>query len=325
MISFKRMRVGARLVVIGIAVFVGLALIAGYTLVQIKTEALAAHSVRIKHLVEVSKGIVANFQNLETQGILSRAVAQQQAKEALRSLRFGKNDYFFLYDYDGRGLMIAGSPKIEGKLMLGKTDAAGFLLWDALIARGREGSGYFDYVFPRAGQTVSKPKRGYVMGIPEWQWIIGTGVYVDDVDEAVNQAALRYAIASLAVMAILGLFSLLVSRSIVTQLGGEPQDAAECMRKIANGDLGVEIRLAKDDNDSLMASLKVMQMKLKNITTAIQENSLALNERVQGFEGTAKAYSETRSDSDFISLRQGASKLGKTADVLNKSIARFKL
>lgn len=325
MISFKRMRVSARLVVIGISVLVGLVLIAGYTLVQIKTEALAAHSERIKHLVEVSKGIVANFQKLEAQGLLSREDAQQQAKEALRSLRFGKNDYFFLYNYDGRGLMIAGSPKIEGQLMLGKTDAAGFLLWDALVARGKEGGGYFDYVFPRAGQTVSKPKRGYVLGIPEWQWIVGTGVYVDDVDEAVNKAALRYGIASLLVMAVLALFSLRVSRSIVSQLGGEPQYAAECMRKIAGGDLGVDIVLAKDDNDSLMASLKVMQMKLKNITAAIQENSLALSERVQGFESVAKTYTGTRSDTDFISLRQAANKLGKTADVLDKSIARFKL
>lgn len=325
MISFKQMRVSARLVVIGVAVFLGLALIAGYTLVQIKTEALAAHSDRIKHLVEVSKGIVASYQKLEAAGKLSREEAQLQAKEALRSLRFGKDDYFFLYNYEGRGLMIAGSPKIEGQLMLGKTDAAGFLLWDALVARGKEGSGYFDYVFPRAGQTASKPKRGFVMGIPEWKWIVGTGVYVDDVDEAVNQAAIRYGVASLLVMAILAWFSLMVSRSIVDQLGGEPQDAAESMRRIANGDLGVSIELHKNDSDSLMASLKVMQMKLINITSAIQENSLALTERVQGFEETAKVYGEAKSDDNFNALRRAAGKLGRTADVLDKSIARFRL
>jgi hypothetical protein len=50
-----------------------------------------------------------------------------------------------------------------------------------------------------------------------------------------------------------------------------------------------------------------------------------LTERVQGFENVAKAYGGTRSDTDFISLRQAANKLGKTADVLDKSIARFKL
>lgn len=325
MISFKRMRVSSRLVVVGIAMFLGLAVISAYTLVQIKSEALAAHSERIKHLVEVSKGIVTGYQKLEAAGKLGREEAQLQAKEALRSLRFGKDDYFFLYNYEGRALMVAGSPKIEGKIMLGKTDAAGFLLWDALIGKGREGSGFFDYVFPRAGQTVSKPKRGFVIGIPEWQWIVGTGVYVDDVDEAVHKAAVRYGVASLAVLALLAMFSLMVSRSIVTQLGGEPQDAAESMRRIANGDLGVDIALDPGDNHSLMASLKLMQMKLTNITSAIQENSLALTERVQGFEETAKVYDDAKSDDNFNALRRAANKLGRTADVLDKSIARFRL
>jgi methyl-accepting chemotaxis protein len=321
--SLKRMQVSARLVVAGVAMFVGLALIASYTLVQIKSEALAAHSERIKHLVEVSRGIVGTYQKLAVDNKLSREDAQQQAKEALRSLRFGKGDYFFLYDFEGRALMVAGSPKIEGQVMLEKTDAAGFKLWEAIVARGKEGSGYFDYVFPRAGQTVSKPKRGYVIGIPEWQWIVGTGVYVDDVDEAVTNAAVRYGILSLLVLAVLAVFSFLVSRSIVTQLGGEPQDAAESMRKIANGDLGVEILLDKDDSGSLMASLKMMQMKLINLTSAIQDNSLTLTQQVQSFEGMATTYAQSKSDEDLSALNRAVKKLGKTADVLGKSISRF--
>ena len=67
MISFERMRVSTRLVVAGIAVFFGLALIAGYTLVQISSDALAAHNTRIKDLVEVSKGIISDFQKLEAE------------------------------------------------------------------------------------------------------------------------------------------------------------------------------------------------------------------------------------------------------------------
>lgn len=51
---------------------------------------------------------------------------------------------------------------------------------DARRERAKQAQVGFDYVFPRAGQTESKPKRGYVIGIPEWQWIVGTGVYVGD-------------------------------------------------------------------------------------------------------------------------------------------------
>lgn len=325
MISFQKMRVRTRLAAAGVAVFAGLALISGYTLVQIKEEALAAHSERIKHLVEVASGIIGNYRRLETDRILTREQAQTLAKDALRGPRFGSDDYFFIYDYDGRALMVAGKPAIEGQVLLGKTDAAGFLLWDALVERGKvAGRGYFDYVFPRAGQTVSKPKRGYVMGIPEWQWIVGTGVYIDDVDAAVSRAAARYGALSLLVLAVVAAISLRVSRSIIGQLGGEPQDAAEAMRRIANGDLGVDIALAKNDNGSLMASLKLMQMKLKNITAAIQDNALVLNEKISGFEKTARSYAQSRSEDDLAALSRSVGKLGKSADMLEKSIARFR-
>ena len=325
MISFERMRVSTRLVIAGLAVFLGLALIASYTLMQIRAEAIDAHSTRIKDLVESSKGIIGNYQKLEADKKLSRDEAQLQAKEALRSLRFGNDDYYFLYDFEGRALMVAGNPKIEGQVLLDKTDAGGFKLWQAIVEKGKAGNGYFDYVFPRAGQTESKPKRGYVIGIPEWKWIVGTGVYIDDVDAAVKKAAFNYALLSVLVLVVVAILGVLVSRSIVNQLGGEPQDAADSMKKIASGDLGVEIALKKDDSNSLMASLKLMQMKLINITSAIQDNASTLTSQVQNFDGVAKSYAESKSVEDLSDLNRAVKKLGKTADILGKSISRFKL
>lgn len=132
MTSFENMRVSTRLIVAGVAVFLGLTFLTGYNLVQMKRDALSAHSQRIKDLVETTKGIVENFQKLEADKKLTREEAQLQAKDALRTLRFGTDDYYFIYDFDGRAVMVAGNPKIEGQVLLGKTDAAGFKLWDAL-------------------------------------------------------------------------------------------------------------------------------------------------------------------------------------------------
>ena len=112
---------------------------------------------------------------------------------------------------------------------------------------------------------------------------------------------------------------------ILKQLGGEPQDAAESMKKIANGDLGVEIVLDKDDNNSLMASLKLMQMKLKNITSSIQDNASTLTSQVQGFDDAAKLYAEAKTEEELAALMRSVKKLGKTADILGKSVARFRL
>ena len=114
MVSFERMRVAARLVVAGIVVFLGLSLIVAYSVWHVQSEALAAHDARLKDLVEVARGIAGNYQKLAGEQKLAPEEAQKQAAEALRALRFAKDDYFFVYDFDGRALMVAGNPKIEG-------------------------------------------------------------------------------------------------------------------------------------------------------------------------------------------------------------------
>jgi len=297
MISFRQMRVSTRLAFAGVAVFLGLALVAGYTLVQIRTDALAAHNTRIKDLVEVSKGVIGNYLKLEADKKLTREEAQLQAREALRSPRFGKDDYYFLYDFEGRALMVAGNPKIEGQVLLDKTDAGGFKMWEALVARGKAGQGYFDYVFPRAGQTESKPKRGYVIGIPEWQWIVGTGVYIDDVDEAVNKAALRYGFLSLLVLAVVALIAYFVSRSIVSQLGGEPAAAIDLMSRAAAGDLTVDVRSAS--RGSILDSAGEMVRSIRKMVTEISHSSHSLTqgaERISTASREVAIASERQSD-----------------------------
>ena len=287
MISFERMRVSARLVVAGAVVFVGLALFVAYAVMQIRSDALAAHDTRIKDLVEVARDIVVDHQKLVVDQKLSLEDAQLRAKEALRSPRFGKGDYFFLYDYNGLALMVAGSPKIEGQVMLGKTDAAGFKLWDAIVATGKAGSGYLDYVFPRAGQTEPKPKRGYVIGIPEWKWVLGTGVYVDDVDEIVRQTMLGYGLIGLAVLAVVALVAGLISRSIVRQLGGEPAEAIELMSRVAAGDLTVDVR--SSNKGSILDSVATMVQGIRAMVTEISTSSIHLT---QGAEQISTASRE---------------------------------
>jgi methyl-accepting chemotaxis protein len=288
MISFARMRVSSRLVVAGIAVFLGLTLIAGYALVQIRADAHAAHSTRIKDVVEVGQGIIANYQKLEADKKLTREEAQLQAKEALRGPRFGSGDYFFLYDFDGRALMVAGNPKMEGDVFLGKTDKKGFKMWDAIVEAGKgPGKGYIEYWFPRAGQTEPKPKLGYVLGVPEWKWIVGSGVYIDDIDDAVKAAALRFGLLSLVVLAGVAVIGIFVSRSIVVQLGGEPAAAIDLMSRAAAGDLTVAVHSTA--KGSILDSAGEMVRSIRGMVTEISAGSTKLG---QGAERISTASRE---------------------------------
>ncbi len=289
MLSFAQMRVSTRLLVSGLVVLLGLVLIAGYTLFQIRADALAAHSERIKHIVEVAKGVVGDYQKMEAKGTLSRAEAQEKAKEALRSPRFGENDYYFLYNFEGRALMVAGNPKLDGVLLIDRKDINGFQFAKAFVEKGKAGAGYINYHFPRAGQdqALGVPKLGYVVGVPEWEWIIGTGVYVDDVDKAVKTAALRYGIMSLLVLAIVAAVSFLVSRSIVTQLGGEPATAIDLMSRAASGDLTVDVQ--SSSKGSIMDSAGAMLRSIRGMVAEISQGSARLS---QGAEHISTASRE---------------------------------
>ena len=280
----EKLSVKGRLGVAGVIVFLGLLFLSGYTLLQLRSEAIAAHSTRIKHVVEISQGIVANFQKLEADKKLTREEAQAQAKEALRSLRFNKDDYYFLYDFEGRALMVAGNPKIEGQVLLGQTDKKGFKMWDAIVAAGKAGSGYIDYWFPRANATEPSPKRGYVIGIPEWQWIVGTGVYVDDVDAEVGREAIRYLSISLIILAVVGAASMLVARSILHQLGGEPGEAIDLMSRAAEGDLTVEV--TSQAKGSILDSAARMLASIRSMVGEIGQSSTLL---AQGAEKISTA------------------------------------
>ena len=318
MISFNRMRVSTRLIVAGVAVLLGLVLITVYTLIQVRSDAIAAHDTRIKDVVEVSKGIVSNYQKLEADKKLSTEEAQAQAKEALRSPRFGNDDYFFIYDFDGRAVMVAGNASLEGKVLLGGTDKKGFKMWDKIVEVGKgPGKGFIDYWFPRAGQTEANPKRAYLLAIPEWKWIVGTGVYVDDVDEAVNKAAIRYALISALVLIVVAAVAFMVSRSIVNQLGGEPAMAIELMSRAAAGDLTVDVTSSSkgsilDSAGQMVRAIRTMVVEIgqssskltsgaERISTASREVAIASQRQADATQAMAAAIEEMTVSINHIS------------------------
>lgn len=101
------------------------------------------------------------------------------------------------------------------------------------------------------------------MAVPEWQWIIGTGVYVDDVDEAVKKAVVADALLCALILAIVGVIAFFVSRSIVRQLGGEPAEAIALMSRAATGDLTVDFKSSA--KGSILESAGQMTQSLRRM------------------------------------------------------------
>ena len=125
--------------------------------------------------MSIAKEFVASVDR----GVLSEAEAQQRATSVLRGIRFGKNDYIFVYRDDGQNIVLGPRPEMEGKNLLENKDPNGVPYVRELIAAATRNDGSFvSYMFPRAGSDKPAAKMGYALGVAPWKWVIGTGVYV---------------------------------------------------------------------------------------------------------------------------------------------------
>lgn len=303
----------------------GMVVLGGFAVTSLRSTMLQERQQSMQLLVRMATRQVEHFQDMERSGKLSRDDAQTAAKDAMRALRDGEN-YVFVRSGD-KMLMTLVHPdqRKEGKESDGGTLPNGQSVTDVYAQALQNTNFAFVSIYTkRPTGDVFVPKISAIQRVPDWNWVIGSGDFVDDIDKAFWHYIVEFLIIGGVVLLCVVVLALALARGILRQLGGEPQDAAESMRKIANGDLAVEINLKEGDNNSLMASLKLMQMKLKNITSAIQENTASLDEQIQTFNATTKTYAQSKSDEDLSHMLKSIQKLWKIADILGKSVSRFK-
>ena len=184
---FSRLTLRAKMfLMLGIAV-IGILSIEMISLVQQRSIALDGRKEQIRAVVDVAYNIAAKYQALEAGG-MSREEAQKQAALAIGAAHYGgkdrKSDYTYVWTTDGV-VVTHVRQDIVGKNMLDELkDGNGQPIVRNLIAAATQGGGegYLDTRFPRPGQTEAVPKLQYVRILDGWNWMIGTGAYIDDID-----------------------------------------------------------------------------------------------------------------------------------------------
>jgi methyl-accepting chemotaxis protein len=162
--------------------------------------------------------------------------------------------------------------------------------------------------------------------LPEWGLTIASAYPAGELKTLSRSIGYGIALAGLLIGAVISItLYLLMERKVLHLLGGEPRVAASYMRRIADGDLALEIGLAGDDSTSLMASLKVMQMKLKNLVSAVRGGAAEVSDQTKKFEAAASVFQRARDDSSALELLRQTKAVGGTLAILEKSIGRFKI
>jgi signal transduction histidine kinase len=143
---------------------------------------------QVKAAVQVASAVIAEQYAQETAGNLTREEAQQRAKNILRGLRYGRDGYLWINDFDRVMLMHPIKPELDGKDLTDFKDPAGRRIFLDMVDQARKGSGFVEYLWPKPGQAQPAEKVSYVQGFAPWGWVLGTGLYVEDVKSATGDS-----------------------------------------------------------------------------------------------------------------------------------------
>ena len=241
----------------------------------------------LKTADEIALSIVQQKHAMELNGSLPQAEAQRQALEELKQLRFGDNGYVWVNDLQAVVLMHPFKPEMDGTDASHVKDPNGKALFVefAKVARA-QGDGYVDYMWPKPGVEQPVAKLSHVIRFEPWGWVIGNGVYVDDLDAKFWETARgTLAIAGIGIVLMLaGSFALI--RSVIRPIG-RLQDV---MKRIAAEDFAAEVTDV-DRVDEVGAIARTLVTLRDSINERVQMR-LAVSEEQRAQLDRQKAESE---------------------------------
>ncbi len=146
---------------------------------------LAARKAELQSYVNLARSSVAHL----VRDGMPDAKAQEQALTILKRLEFGHDGYFFVFDFDGNTLLYPRQPQLQGRNLRDLQDREGGYPIRKLLDQARSGGGYVEYEWGRPSTGQLETKLGYVEPIAGWQWVLGTGTYVDEPERARRRIA----------------------------------------------------------------------------------------------------------------------------------------
>ncbi len=168
----------------------------------------------IHELTNSAWSILASYEQDEQDGLLTREQAQTMAAKRVEALRYGPEgkDYFWIQDMQPRMIMHPYRLDLIGQDLSNFTDPRGvaiFVEFAELVAL--EGEGYIEYVWQwKDDPSRLEPKESFVKGFEPWGWVIGTGIYTDDVNEEIARIEQRFINTSLIISGVVVLLLLFV-------------------------------------------------------------------------------------------------------------------
>ncbi|MGI3065446.1 methyl-accepting chemotaxis protein [Vibrio diabolicus] len=227
---------------------------------------------------------------------------KEAAKEILKAMRFESDGYFFAYDSQGVNTLHAIKPSLEGKNLYDLKDENGVAVIAGLIDASQKGDGFLYFSWHKPTIDAQAPKLGYAEYLSKWDWVLGTGVYIDDIDQQVamnrelKTQELKEHTLSAVLISVIGLIITSILTSIVVSKGIQPlQHVAASLKDVAagGGDLTARLKVESQDEvgevaaafNEFMDKLHPLMQDIHRSATTVQTVSQDLNTQTSQASG----------------------------------------
>lgn len=268
---FRQMRFMSKALVISLAFVLPLLLMLGFQVNNQYLKTMRDREAATRQHVEIAHGLLVWAQAQEQAGKLSREQAQEQARESISRLRYEREEYFWINDMHPRVVMHPIKPELNGQDVSDLKDPNGLKLFQAFVAKVRaEGKGFVTYQWPKPGESRPVDKLSYVMGFEPWGWVIGSGIYVNDVQNELRQQVLLDAGITLCALLFAGYLFFCFYRV----MDGGLRETRRHLRAMTSGDLTTTPSpWGRDEAAQLMIELRYMQDSLRDMVVQVRHAS----------------------------------------------------
>ena len=256
---------------------------------------------KTQNVVETAYSIIEHFYTLEQSNTLTQQQAQTQAISAIRALRYDKTNYFWINNYQPEMVMHPIKPALEGKDLTNNKDPDGKALFVEMVnITKKDGEGFIPYKWPKPGEEQPVDKVAFVKGFNQWQWIIGSGVYLDTIDAAFSSQRNLIILNAVVMIIAVIVFSYFIGRSVLlpTRL------AANMMKDISQGEGDLTRTLNEEGNDEiskLSHSFNLFVSKMRESLVHVSQSANDVNEHAHTVDDS------TKTSQSFIELQNDSS------------------
>lgn len=247
---------------------------------------------KVRSVVEASFGVLEHFYQLSSAGELTQQQAQQAAMAAINGMRYGSNEYLFITDMSSRLVLHPIKPELNGKDMSSSKDPAGNYLFNDMVKVVRsDGAGFTGYLWPKPGHSEPVAKLSYVKGFKPWGWILGSGLYIDDVEAIFWENSRTMAFIVLVVAFIVGVVALYIASVITT-----PIERLRDMMLQVSGSNDLSLRSNSSAHDEIGEISHAFDRMLQQFSNSLQQVQDAANLLASSSDQMAVVTQQTRAN-----------------------------